>query len=415
MTKQSGTGAVVWDRLWTGVNLATMAETGRPYGAIADGALAVADGRIAWVGARRDLDGFAWEAREERDGRGGWMTPGLIDCHTHLIHAGDRAREFAMRLGGASYAEIAAAGGGILSTVRATRAASADDLLRSARQRAEALMAEGVTTIEIKSGYGLDLDSERKMLRVARALGRDLPLRVVTTFLGAHALPPEHAGDRAGYVRHVAEVMLPALAAEGLVDAVDAFCEGIGFTVAETRLIFERARALGIPVKLHAEQLSDLGGAALAADFAALSADHLEYVSEPSLRRMAQAGTVAVLLPGAFYFLNETRKPPVDLMRRHGVAMAVATDCNPGTSPTTSLLLMMNMACVLFGLTPEEALAGVTRNAARALGLGGDRGMLATGLRADVLLWDIDAPEMLSYRIGGLRPSEIWMSKGPGS
>ncbi|MDA5192426.1 imidazolonepropionase [Govanella unica] len=396
-----------WDRLWTNVNLATVTDNGAAYGAILQGALAVVDGRIAWVGTAAELECFEWTAREITDCGGRWMTPGLIDCHTHLVYGGDRAREFEMRLQGASYEEIARAGGGILSTVRATRAASAEDLLQSATERARRLVAEGVTTIEIKSGYGLDFASERKMLQVARALGRALPVEVRTTFLGAHAVPPDYVGDRAGYVRHVADDMLPGLAAEGLVDAVDAFCEGIGFSLDETRLIFERARALGLPVKLHAEQLSDLGGAGLAADFTALSADHLEFVSEPSLQCMSASGTVAVLLPGAFYFLHETRKPPVELMRRHGVAMAVATDCNPGTSPTTSLLLMMNMAAVLFGLTPEETLQGVTRNAARALGLG-DRGMLAIGLRADLALWDITSPAMLSYMIGAQPPVEIW-------
>ncbi len=386
-----------WDSLWTNVHLATMTGERGPYGAIPQGALAVLDGRIAWVGTETDLPHR--DARALIDGRGGWLTPGLIDCHTHLVFAGDRSGEFEQRLQGVSYEAIARAGGGIASTVAATRAASAESLAESAGERLEALRASGVTTVEIKSGYGLDLETEVRMLEVARRLGRRPGIEVRTSFLGAHALPHEHAADRAGYLDLVCERMLPAVAASGLADAVDAFCEGIAFSPAEVARVFEAARRHGLPVKLHADQLSDLGGAALAARFGALSADHLEYTSEAGVQAMAAAGTVAVLLPGAFYTLRETRQPPVELLRRHGVPIALATDCNPGSSPVVSLLAVLNMACTLFGLTPEEALAGVTRNAARALGLA-DRGRLAVGLRADLALWRIQRPAELSYWLG---------------
>lgn len=385
-------------QVWSHARLATMApDAPQPYGLVEDGALAVQDGTIAWVGARADLPAQFARA-EQRDAGGALITPGLIDCHTHLVWAGDRAREFELRLQGASYEDIARAGGGIVSTVRATRAADEEALLAQSGRRLRALLAEGVTTIEVKSGYGLSLEAEAKCLRVARKLGQQHAVDVRTTFLGAHAVPPEFAGRADAYIDEVLE-MLPALHAQGLVDAVDAFCERIGFSPAQTRRVFEAARSLGLPVKLHAEQLSDSAGAELAASFDALSCDHLEWLSESGARAMAQAGSVAVLLPGAFYFLRDTRVPPIDLLRQHRVPMAVSTDCNPGSSPCTSLLLMLNMACTLFRLTPEEALAGVTRHAARALGLQ-DRGVLAPGLRADFVLWEIGSPAELSYAFG---------------
>jgi imidazolonepropionase len=385
-----------WDLLIRRARLATM--RGEGYGAQEDAALAVLDGKIAWIGRERDLPSGA-AATEEFSAEGRWVTPGLIDCHTHLVYAGNRASEFELRLNGATYADIAKAGGGIVSTVKATRAASEEALFTQAAPRLRALLAEGVTTIEIKSGYGLDTADEAKMLRVARRLGRDFAVDVRTTFLGAHALPPEFAGRPDAYIDAVCNDMLPAVVAEGLADAVDVFCDNIGFTPAQTRRVFETARALGLPVKLHAEQLSDQGGAQLAAEYQALSCDHLEYVGEAGVAAMAHAGTVAVLLPGAFYFLRETRAPPVALMRKHGVAMAVATDCNPGSSPITSLLACLNMSCTLFRLTPAEALAGVTRHAARALGLA-DRGVLETAKRADLALWDIGHPAELAYHLG---------------
>lgn len=386
--------------IWTDCRLATMvAGAPTPYGLVEDGALAVEAGRIAWAGPRPDLPAQMLARAQARHAAGGALvTPALIDCHTHLVYGGDRAREFELRLQGASYEDIARAGGGIVSTVRATRAASEEELLEQGRPRLRALRAEGVATVEIKSGYGLALEHERKCLRVARRLGAEEGVAVRTTFLGAHALPPEFAGRADDYVAEVVR-MLPLLQAEGLVDAVDAFCERIAFSPEQTRRVFAAARAAGLPVKLHAEQLSDSGGARLAAELGALSCDHLEWVGEEGVRAMARAGTVAVLLPGAFYFLRETRLPPVALLRRHGVPIAISTDCNPGSSPCTSLLLMLNMACTLFRLTPEEALAGVTRNAAQALGLA-DRGTLAAGQRADFLLWDVAYPAELSYAIG---------------
>jgi imidazolonepropionase len=386
--------AARWDALYTNVNLATMADG---YGDLRDAAIAVADGRIAWLGPRRDLP---HDACETHDCGGAWLTPGLIDCHTHIVHAGNRSGEFEARLNGASYEEIAHAGGGIMSTVRATRAASVDELVRQSAPRVASLLAEGVTTLEIKSGYGLDLASEENMLRAARRIGETMPVTVRTTFLGAHALPPEFAGRADDYIDEVCAHMLPALAQQGLVDAVDAFCERIGFTAAQTQRVFECARALGLPVKLHAEQLSDQGGAQLVARYRGLSADHLEHVSADGIAAMAAAGTVAVLLPGAFYFLRETVVPPVAALREAGVPIAIATDCNPGTSPMTSILLAMNMACTLWRLTPVEALAGVTVNAARALGLQGETGTLQVGKRADFALWDIVRPADLAYSIG---------------
>lgn len=382
------------DTLFTNVHLATMADG---YGEIRDAAIAVSGGRISWLGKAADAPR---DARTVHDGAGRWLTPGLIDCHTHIVHAGNRSDEFEARLNGATYEDIARAGGGIMSTVRATRQASADELLRQSLPRVASLLAEGVTTIEIKSGYGLTLEAEAKMLRVARRVAEVLPVSVATTFLGAHALPPEFAGRADAYIDEICERMLPALAAEGLADAVDAFCERIGFSNAQTERVFAAARELGLPVKLHAEQLSDQRGAELVARFGGLSADHLEHLTPQGVDAMAAAGTVAVLLPGAYYFLRDTQPPPVAAMRAAGVAMAVATDCNPGTSPMTSLLLAMNMACTLWRLTPQEALAGVTRHAARALGRGHDIGTLQVGKRADFALWDIARPADLSYAIG---------------
>lgn len=384
-------------QLWTHARVATMQEGAAPYGLVEDAALAVEDGRIAWVGPRAGVPAEFRGARQH-DARGLLITPGLIDCHTHLVYGGDRAGEFEARLKGASYEEIARAGGGIVSTVRATRAADEPALLAQSRRRLQALLAEGITTIEIKSGYGLSPEAEAKCLRVARTLGQLERVTVRTTFLGAHALPPEFQGRADAYVDEVCR-MMGELAHAGLVDAVDAFCENIGFSAAQTRRVFDAARDLGLPVKLHAEQLSDSGGAALAAEYGALSCDHLEWLGADGALAMARSGTVAVLLPGAFYFLRETRLPPIALLREQGVPMAVATDCNPGTSPCTSLLLMLNMACTLFRLTPQEALAGVTRHAARALGLP-DRGVLAAGKRADFVLWDVETPAELSYAMG---------------
>ena len=386
--------------LWTHCRVATMqAGAALPFGLIEDAAVAVEGGLIAWVGPRTGLpQTLEIRCGQHHDCGGALITPGLVDCHTHLVYGGDRAAEFEQRLNGASYEEVARAGGGIASTVAATRAASETGLLEQSLPRLRALLAEGVTTLEIKSGYGLSLTHERKCLRVARALGEQKAVHVVTTFLGAHALPPEFTGRADDYIAEVL-AMLPALHGEGLIDAVDAFCERIGFSTAQTARVFEAARAVGLPVKLHAEQLSDSGGAQLAARFGALSCDHLEWLGDEGAQAMAKAGSVAVLLPGAFYFLRETRLPPVALLRRHGVPIAVSTDCNPGSSPCTSLLLMLNMACTLFRLTPEEALAGVTRNAARALGLA-DRGVIAPGLRADFVLWNVERPAQLSYAMG---------------
>jgi imidazolonepropionase len=398
-----------WDRLLLNATLATFAGNA-PYGLIERGAIALHNGRIAWVGrmdALPDAPDTLAIAVDSLDGA--LVTPGLIDCHTHLVFGGDRAHEFELRLNGASYEEIARAGGGIVSSVNATRAASEEQLFAQSLPRAQALLADGVTTLEIKSGYGLDLDSERRMLRVARHLGRELGIGVRTSFLGLHALPPEYADRRDDYVALVCDEMLPALAAEGLVDAVDAFCEGIGFSREETRRAFERARQLGLPVKLHAEQLSDLDGAALVAEFGGLSADHLEHLSEAGIKSMAAAGTVAVLLPGAFYALRETQLPPVAGLREHGVAIAIATDCNPGTSPLLSLRLAAGMACTLFRLTPEEALRGVTVNAARALGLH-DRGTLAAGQRADLVVWNARQPAELCYWIGGGLARKVYVA-----
>jgi len=377
---------------------ATMAEGDAPYGLIEDALIAVADGEILWIGPREDAPR---EIRalpiQKQEGR--LVTPGLIDCHTHIVHGGDRAREFEMRLEGATYEEIARSGGGIVSTVRATRAADEDALVDSALPRLDSLIAEGVTTIEVKSGYGLDIATELAMLRAARRLGAKRDIDVVTSFLGAHAVPPEYRNDPDGYIDEVCIPALERAAEEELVDAVDGFCEGIAFTPGQIARVFDRATDLALPVKLHAEQLSNLGGAALAASYGALSADHLEYLGLDGVAAMAEAGTVAVLLPGAFYTLGETQEPPVDAFRDAGVPIAIATDCNPGSSPLTSLLLAMNMGCTLFRLTPEEVLAGATRVAAQALGLE-DRGVLARGRRADIAIWDVEHPAELAYRIG---------------
>lgn len=385
----------MWDVLFTNVHLATMVDG---YGEVRDGAIAVRDGRIAWLGPMEQLPADGQAARVH-DGAGCWLTPGLIDCHTHIVHAGNRSDEFEARLNGATYEDIARAGGGIMSTVRATRAASEDELLQASLPRVRSLLAEGVTTLEIKSGYGLTQVSEAAMLRVARRIGRELPVDVATTFLGAHAVPPEFAGRADDYVDAVCAMMAP-LADEGLIDAVDAFCERIGFTPAQTERVFAAAKALGLPVKLHAEQLSDQAGAALVARYRGLSADHLEHLSASGIAAMAAAGTVAVLLPGAYYFLRDTTPPPVAELRAAGVAMAVATDCNPGTSPMTSLLLAMNMVCTLWRLTPLEALAGCTRHAASALGRADRIGTLEVGKQADFALWRIARPADLSYAIG---------------
>lgn len=383
--------------LLTNARLATLSGPAE-YGLVPDGAVLLEGNKIAWVGASKDMPAGV-KTVETLDLQGRLVTPGLIDCHTHIVHGGHRAKEFEMRLNGASYEDVARAGGGIVSTVSATREADAASLLQSALKRVDALIDEGVTTIEIKSGYGLDTDTELKMLRIARQIAVERPVTVKTSFLGAHALPTDYAGRADAYID---EVCLPALVAahdEGLVDAVDGFCEGIGFTVAQIRRVFEQAKALGLPVKLHAEQLSNLGGARLAAEFGALSADHLEYANADDAAAMARADTVAVILPGAFYTIRETQAPPVDTFRKNSVPMALATDCNPGSSPLTSLLLTMNMACTLFAMTPREALAGVTCHAAAALGLK-DTGVLRAGARADLAVWDVEHPAELSYRIG---------------
>ncbi|HXS88289.1 MAG TPA: imidazolonepropionase [Steroidobacteraceae bacterium] len=397
---------IAWDRVWVGADLATMDEAGG-IGHVPDAALAIRGGRIAWVGTREQLQAISWSAPVVTEARGLWITPGLIECHTHLVYAGDRSNEFAARLRGATYEDIARAGGGIVSTMRATRAASEADLLAQSLPRARALVSEGVTTLEVKSGYGLDLASELKMLRVAQRLGAELGIDVIKTFLGAHALPPEFANRQDDYINHVCDDMLPAVTAEQLADAADVFCERIAFTREQTERVFERARNAGLKLRLHADQLSDGGGGELAARYGALSADHLEYASDVSLQLMARNGVIAGLLPGAFYFLRETRLPPIEKMRALGVQMAVSTDCNPGTSPIASILLAMNMACVLFRMTATEVLRGVTVNAARALGLSEDRGTLRAGMRADLAIWKLRHPEQLCAEVGAHRPVEI--------
>ncbi len=386
------------DTLWRNARLATMAPDRAGLGVAETGVIASVGGRILFAGPADEAPGFA--ASREVDCEGRWITPGLIDPHTHLVWAGNRAREFEQRLAGASYEDIARAGGGIVSTMTATRAASEADLVSQALPRLDALMAEGVTTVEIKSGYGLTVGHEEKQLRAARALGERRPVTIRTTLLGAHALPPEFAGDADGYVDLVCREMIPALAASGLADAVDAFCEGVGFSPAQVRRVFKAARSAGLPVKLHAEQLSNLHGARLAAEFGALSADHLEHLDDDGARALGEAGVVATLLPGAYYVLRETQAPPVARLRDHGVPIALATDCNPGTSPLTSILLTLNMGATLFRLTIEECLLGVTRHAARALGLGADTGTLEAGKACDLAIWDIESPADLVYRLG---------------
>ncbi|WP_454617765.1 imidazolonepropionase [Bradyrhizobium cenepequi] len=400
-----------FDRIWHNARLATMREDLPDLGIIEHGLIAVRDGRIAYAGTQSDFPDDA-DATERIDCAGRWITPGLVDCHTHLVFGGNRAHEFELRLKGASYEEIARAGGGIVSTVAATRTASEADLVAGALPRLDALIREGVTTIEIKSGYGLNTETEMRQLSAARALGRVRPIAVRTSFLGAHALPPEASGDKDRYIDLVCQQMLPAVAQAGLADAVDAFMEGIAFSRDQTARVFEAATALGLPVKLHADQLSNLGGASLAARYSALSADHLEHTDEAGAQAMAAAGTVAVLLPGAFYFIRETTKPPIESFRAHGVKMALATDCNPGSSPLTSLLLTMNMGATLFRMTVAECLAGVTREGARAQGLLGETGTLEAGKWCDLAIWDIERPAELVYRIG-FNPlhSRVWRGK----
>ena len=390
-----------WDQIWVGANMATMVAGAEPYGNLKNAALAVKGERIAWIGDA--AEGKARAAAQNlsvRDAQGLWMTPGLIDCHTHLVYGGNRVEEFEQRLCGVSYEEIARAGGGIQSTVQATRAATHEELHAAAAIRAKRLMSEGVTTIEVKSGYGLELDAERRLLEVARDLGTELPVSIKKTFLGLHALPPEFAADRRDFVDRVCGPWLESLAAAGLVDAVDAFCENIAFSVAETERLLRAAKHMGLPAHVHAGQLSDMGGAELAAKWGALSADHLEYLSAGGARALAAAGTAAVLLPTAYFTLRQTTPPPVALMRDAGVAIALASDSNPGSSPCTSILLALNMACTLFGLTPEEALSGATRQAARALGALNDIGTLEAGKRADIVFWRIERPAELSYGLG---------------
>lgn len=385
-------------QLLTNLHAATMVGSDTAYGMIKDAAIALKDGKIHWIGPRADLPA-AYQDYDVTSLIGRLVTPALIDCHTHIVHGGDRAVEFEMRLNGASYEEVARAGGGIVSTVSATRAASESELLTDALRRVDVLIAEGVTTIEIKSGYGLDVDTELRMLRVARAIGKHRPIRVLTSFLGAHATPAEYKDRDDAYIDDVCIPALRAAHAEGLVDAVDGFCEGIAFSPTQIARVFDVAKDLGLPVKLHAEQLSNLGGAKLAAHYGALSADHIEYLDEDGVKALADAGTVAVILPGAFYTLRETQSPPIAALRKHNVPMALATDINPGSSPLNSLLLTMNMGCTLFRMTPEESLRGVTQNAARALGLT-DVGTIAAGQRAELAVWDVKHPAELAYRIG---------------
>lgn len=395
-----------FDTLIIHANIATMnaefgfgltGESAVPYGQVLDGAIAISDGKIAWLGATADSAQIS--AKQTIDLQGKWLTPALIDCHTHIVYAGNRSNEFEMRLNGVRYEDIAKQGGGILATVKATREASFDELYAQSEKRFQALIGEGVGTVEIKSGYGLDLATERKMLQVARKLGKDYGVTVKTTYLAAHATPPEYQHQNDAYIEQVCE-WLPILHGEGLIDAVDAFCEHIAFSTEQVRRVFDVAASLGLPVKLHAEQMSDMGGGALVASFDGLSADHIEYLSDVSIDKMAQSGTVGVLLPTAFYVLRETKLPPIEKMREQGVRMAISTDCNPGTSPSTSILLAMNMACTFFKLTPEEALAGTTLHAAKALGLQDSKGKIAVGFDAQLSVWDIDRPADLSYLIG---------------
>jgi imidazolonepropionase len=396
MTTQTQT----WQTLWTNVNLATMTKGAEGYASIENGAIAIANGKIAWLGTQAELPSFDKKTVQVIDGKGAWLTPGLVDCHTHIVYGGNRANEFEMRLEGKSYEEIANAGGGIVSTVKATRAASEAELFNSALKRLNTLHQQGVTTIEIKSGYGLDTDNEIKMLNVAKKLGQTLPVTVLKTFLGAHALPIEYKGRADEYIDLVCKEMIPKISASKLADAVDVFCEGIGFSLAQTEKVFAAAKAHNLPIKVHAEQLSNLGGTELAAQYQAMSSDHIEFLDEAGIKAMKVADMTAVLLPGAFYFLRETQLPPMDLLRKHGVSMAIATDANPGSSPINSLQLMLNMACTLFRLTPAEALAGVTCHGAKALGLSDRKGQLAIGFDADIACWDIEQPAELCYQFG---------------
>ncbi len=393
-----------WESVWKNITIATMAPSAEnAWGLIKNAALAVSQGKIVWVGKEDELHEHDLSGVSIHDGRGMLCTPGLIDCHTHLVYGGSRANEFEMRLTGVSYEEIAKQGGGIVSTVKATREASEQSLMRSAQRRLNALIQEGVTTVEIKSGYGLDTETELKMLRVIKALGRNNDISIKSTFLGAHAVPAEYKTDPDAYVELVCKEMLPLVYRDSLADTVDVFCEGIGFSLEQTRKVLDTATSYGMRVKLHAEQLSNLGGSELCAEYNGLSSDHVEYIDEAGVKALSEANMCAVLLPGAFYYLRETQKPPVDLLRKHQVSVAIASDMNPGSSPVCSLLLMMNMACTFFNLTPEEALAGVTRNAAKALGLN-DRGTIEEGKRADFVLWDIDNPAELSYQFGAIKP-----------
>ena len=397
-----------FDQVITNIHIATMnSEVDKDYGIIRDAAIGIKDGNIAWCGSAVDFPEFDSLQTPLVNGGGKWITPSFIDCHSHIVFAGSRANEFEMRLNGASYQDIAAQGGGIISTVNATRDADHETLFVAAKDRLNALLNEGVTTVEIKSGYGLDIDSEIKMLEVAEQLNQHHPIDVQKTFLGAHALPPEYKDKADDYISLVCDEMLPKVVELDLADAVDAFCEGVGFSNAQTRRVFEAAKAYNLPVKLHAEQLSNLNGAQLVAEYGGLSADHIEFLDEVGVKAMANANTVAVLLPGAFYFLRETQLPPIDLLRQYEVPMAIATDFNPGTSPICSVQLMLNMACTLFRLTPAEALAGVTVNAAQALGLD-DRGLIKVGLNADFALWDIDSPAELSYQYGVNPLKGLW-------
>ncbi len=400
-----------WQTLWTNVNLATMTEGAKGYGAIENAALAITDGKIAWLGSEAELPSFDANSVNVIDGKGAWLTPGLVDCHTHIVYGGNRANEFEMRLEGKSYEEIANAGGGIVSTVKATRAASKEELFASAFKRLSALHQQGVTTVEIKSGYGLDTINEIKMLEVASDLAKSLPVTVQRAFLGAHALPVEYKGRPDDYINLVCEDMIPQIATNKLADAVDVFCEGIGFSLAQTEKVFAAAKAHNLPIKVHAEQLSNLGGTALAAKYQAMSSDHIEFLDEAGVSAMKAADMTAVLLPGAFYFLRETQLPPMDLLRKHGVSMAIATDANPGSSPICSLQLMLNMACTLFRLTPAEALAGVTCHGAKALGLSSSKGQLAIGYDADIACWDIQQPAELCYQFG-VNPLQNLMKSG---
>ncbi|MEA2721247.1 MAG: imidazolonepropionase [Candidatus Eremiobacteraeota bacterium] len=403
----------LYDTLWIDAKLATMTPGGVPYGAIEDGALAARDGVIAWVGARTALpDAPQRLAERVISAEGRWITPGLVDPHTHVIFGGDRVGDFERRVAGQSYVAAASGGSGIAHTVAMTRAADEDTLYRGAARRLRAMIASGTTTVEIKSGYGLDVDTELRLLRVARRLGRELGITVRTTYLGAHVVPPEYAERRDAYLDLVCDDMLPRIAREGFADAVDVFCDTIAFSPAETARVLDAARRLGLPAKLHADQIADTGATALAARYAALSADHIEHASEDGIAALAHSGTVAVLLPGAYYYLRETTKPPVDMLRAHGVPMALATDCNPGTSPVLTLPTILNMACVLFALTPEESVTGATRNAARALGLT-DRGELRPGARCDLALWDVDSPAELCYWLGASACAGVVVAGAP--